>query len=499
MSRLSIADIDSLRANSAPIPCTIAPSTSSESFKSAHNHAKPKSTPLSHHFSLESRGFHGSALKNSARLPGTRKVISLGTGRPTAEHYPWNAVLFQAKGNALPNEKCEQMIGKHDEGYNLSLALSYGHAAGSPHLVRFVTEHVELVHNPPYADWGTMLSAGSTSALEIALRVFCNRGDTILAERYTYSGAVEVANLVGAQVQGIRMDSEGMCPDHLREVLSSWNEESRGPRPSVLYTIPSGQNPTGATQSVARRRAIYQVAEEFDLVVIEDDPYYFLRLGDCTGQRRNDSDQDDIPSYLSLDRAGRVVRLDSASKILAPGLRAGWVTASSLVIDKFLAYHEVSTIAVNGPAQLMLWKLLDDTWGHQGFFSWLDNLSRGYRSRRDTILDACKRYLPKEVCDWVPPEYGMFLWVKLDWKKHPRFKTQTEFEDVTQKLVEIEGRIMSCALLNGAQVTKGSLFQCNKDLTDELHFRMTFAAAPEGDLAEGVRIFANAVTDEFSC
>lgn len=409
------------------------------------------------------------------------------------------ASMRNGNASVVPNGLHEQIIGKHSKGYNLSLALNYGHAAGSPHLVRFVTEHVELVHNPPYADWGTVLTAGSTSALEIAFRIFCSRGDTLLAEWYSYPGAVEVAGLVGARIQGIRMDPEGMCPIHLLEVLSTWDNESQGPRPTVLYTIPSGQNPTGATQSEARKRAIYQIAEDFDLIVIEDDPYFFLRMSDCPGQQSSASNADYVPSYLSLDQAGRVVRLDSASKILAPGLRAGWVTASSAIIDKFIAYHEVSTIAVSGPTQLMLWKLLDDTWGHQGFFSWLDRLSNGYRSRRDIMLEACKQYLPREVCDWVAPECGMFIWINLDWRKHPQFKAQTMFGDVKLKLAAIENRILSCALSNGAQVTKGSLFQCNKDLTDELHFRMTFAAAPEDDLTEGVRIFADAVIDEFSC
>ncbi|KAK1145367.1 hypothetical protein N8T08_004242 [Aspergillus melleus] len=310
MSRLSITDIDSLRAHSAPIPCTVAPYTTSESFKSAHNHAKPKSVSLGHHFSLESRGFQGSAMKKSASPQSPRKIISLGTGRPTAEYYPWNALALEVpsmvssrNGNGEP-QVVKQTIGKHDAGYNLSLALNYGHAAGSPHLVRFVTEHVELVHNPPYADWGTVLTTGSTSALEIALRVFCNRGDTVLMERYTYPGAVEVAGLVGALVQGVDMDSEGLSPDHLREVLRTWDEEARGPRPTVLYTIPSGQNPTGATQSVERRRAIYQIVEEYDLVLIEDDPYYFLRLSDCSGRLQYDIGAGGIPSYLSLDLCG---------------------------------------------------------------------------------------------------------------------------------------------------------------------------------------------------
>jgi aromatic amino acid aminotransferase I len=107
---------------------------------------------------------------------------------------------------------------------------------------------VELIHHPPYSDWGVCLTAGSTSAMEIVFRIFSDRGDTILTEVYTYPGAVEGAALVGVQIEGVQMDAKGAKPDPLKRILDSW-DHSRGPKPTVFYTIPSGQNPTGATQS----------------------------------------------------------------------------------------------------------------------------------------------------------------------------------------------------------------------------------------------------------
>jgi aromatic amino acid aminotransferase I len=333
---------------------------------------------LDDHFSIESRSFNGSAMKKSASPLSNRKIISLGTGRPTPDHYPWDLLSFQGsfpdqrkamtQTGTVPNgvNKCEtqkpvsQEVTKSGEGYNLALALNYGHAAGSPHLLRFVTEHIELVHDPPYADWGTCLTAGTTSALEIAFRMFCNKGDTILTEVYTYPGTLEVTKLVGLQTQGVNLDAEGASKADLLQILSTW-DASRGPKPTVFYTIPSGHNPTGATQSLQRRREIYKIAEEHDLIILEDDPYYFLRLGTRPEQINNNHPGASLPSYLSLDKSGRVVRLDSASKILAPGLRAGWVTAQASILDKFLAYHEVSTVAVSGPVQIMMWKLLDES------------------------------------------------------------------------------------------------------------------------------------------
>lgn len=156
------------------------------------------------------------------------------------------------------------------------------------------------------------------------------------------------------------MGANGLRPDLLKGVLSSW-DSSQGPKPRVLYTVPTGQNPTGSSQPLERRKAIYKIATEYDLIIIEDDPYYFLCMGsyDSIGGVNGEicaenSSSNSIPSYLSLDTSGRVVRLDSTSKILAPGLRAGWVTASSQIIDKFLSYQEVSTVAVNGPSRLYL-------------------------------------------------------------------------------------------------------------------------------------------------
>ncbi|KAJ5633964.1 L-kynurenine/alpha-aminoadipate aminotransferase [Penicillium herquei] len=522
MSSISISDIKARRAGSGPLPVTVAPSISAHRFKSIHSYIKPSSKNFEHCFSVESRAFTGSALKKSASVAstGSKRIIPLGTGRPSPEYYPWGSLSFQeyapqletkqvdAHSEATTNETNTpaanghhqlvlQVSTKHDDGYNLGLALNYGHAAGSPNLLRFVTEHVELVHNPPYSNWDTCLTAGTTSAMEIAFRIFCNKGDIILSERYTYPGTVEVVSLVGAQMQAVDIDTEGASAIHLKEILDKW-DFSRGAKPTVFYTIPCGQNPTGTTQSLKRRRKILEIAEEHDLIIIEDDPYYFLRPGLCSEAVVPDILAGGAPSYLSLDTSGRVVRLDSTSKILAPGLRAGWVTANDVIIEKFLAYQEVSTVAVSGLVQMMLYKLLDESWGHTGFFSWLDFLSQQYRIRRDLMLEACSKYLPRDICTWVPPDYGMFLWLELDWRKHPRFKDEISYEGLSLSLLEIENNILQLALEDGVQVTKGSLFHCSKKPTEELHFRMTFAAASEEDLAEGVRIFADSIKKEFS-
>ncbi|KAJ5087376.1 PLP-dependent transferase [Penicillium angulare] len=505
MASLTVTDIRRLRLDSTPISKTVAPSVSADDFKSINSRRKPRSKKFDHHFSFECRAFNGSALKKSASVASSKKIISLGTGRPTADYYPWKMLAFESLTPALKESADQvstdspelQTVTKQDCDYNLALALNYGGAMGSPHLLRFFSEHTEMVHNPPYQDWDICLTAGATSAMEIAYRIFCNRGDNILMEDYTYPGTIEGASQLDLHICGVPIDAEGASADFLRKVLETWHL-SRGAKPTIFYTIPYGHNPTGVTQSVTRRREIYQIAEEHDLIIIEDDPYYFLNMG----SRAADISSNDtrIPTYLSIDTSGRVVRLDSTSKILAPGLRAGWVTASAQVIQKFIAYQEVSTVAVSGPSQLMLWKLLDETWGHEGFFTWLNNLSLEYRVRRDIMVGACELYLPKDICSWVDPVCGMFLWIELDWEKHPRFKHKDQLAQRASpaELVDIEQNILSASLANGVQVTKGSLFKCDKNALSKMHFRMTFAAAAKGDLEEGVKLFADAVKKEFA-
>jgi aromatic amino acid aminotransferase I len=525
MGRLNTADVELLRAKADPLSTQVAAFTAAEFYKSPHAKSKPSAMSHKQHFSIESKNFTGSTLKKTANQPIKRRFIPLGTGRPNADFYPWELLTLRG-GSTYPNtphyasgreidRPHDTAIVKHGGPYDLARGLNYGHAVGSQPLVRYITEHMEIVHDPPYRDWGVILTCGSTAALDVAMRIFCNRGDTILTEKFTYPGMIEVAQLLGLHTLGIEMDAGGLLPERLEDVLRDW-DASQGTRPTVLYTIPSGQNPTGTTQSLQRKTKIYEVVQNYDLMVIEDDPYYFLRMDLDSSALENgttDSNPDKTAaylaslaqSYLTLDRDGRVLRLDSVSKILAPGLRAGWVTASEEIIAKFIAYQEVSTVAVSGPTQLMLWNLLDVTWGHVGFFTWLIHLSTEYRSRLDVLLQACDTHLPTSVCSWVPPDSGMFLWISLDLQRHPSVQSMAQREAAERanlatktQIREIEVRLYATALERGVQITTGSLFDSNKLSAGSLHLRLTYAAAAQGDFDEAIKILGQMIREEFT-
>ncbi|KAK4625482.1 Aminotransferase swnA [Fulvia fulva] len=500
-----LAAVKHRRATSAALPVGIAPQVSSFLYRDTQNNHKPRANNFEHRLSDESRARHAATLKASASVTSTIEAINLGTARPSSKYSPWQSMAMGGfdpwargtdRGQASPvmNVACE----KGEAGWDFGTAMNYGWATGSPQLLRFVTEHVELIHNPPYQDWECCVTSGTTSALEMIFRILCNRGDSILTEAYSYPGTLEAVRPLSIKAIAVAMDEHGLRPDMLDLKLRQW-DPAHGPKPSVLYTVPCGQNPTGVTQPLERRKAIYAIAEAHDLLIIEDDPYYFLTLHEDLHTATPDQYIKTLPtSYLSLDHSGRVLRLDATSKILAPGLRAGWLTCCTQLMTKFLCHTECSTTAPSGPSQVMLYKTLDEAWGHEGFTMWLMRLSSQYKGCRDAMMRACERYLPKSICRWTEPTVGMFVWINIDVDGYPGAKTDSPRGGKVCNALMIEEKIFTGAKARGVQVSRGSWFAVEQGLKESaVAFRMTFAAAEESMLEEAVRRFAAAVKEEF--
>lgn len=511
----SFDDVHAHRQASQPLAMCIAPVLTLDMFKSARCFAKPISRDFTHLLSRESR----------SRLPATLKAagiflkadtISLGTGRPSAEYFPLNGMSLdfaQAPGfSATDGDKLLRIAtGKYDmvEGHaalDLAVALNYGYSAGSEQLVRYLTEHIDVVHNPPYSNWQTALTIGNTSAIDGAFRMFCTRGDYVIVEEFTYSGAIEAMRPLGLRVASIKMDKHGLLPEHLDEMLSKWDEDVRGAKkPFLLYMIPTGQNPSGVTQTLQRRQQIYSIADKHDLYIIEDDPYYFLQLEQTksvpTPKAAKFEDhttflQNLIPSYLSMDVSGRVLRLDSTSKLLAPGLRCGWMTGSSQLIERFLYHHDVSTVCPSGLSQLAMYNLLEESWGHGGFMNWLQFLRSEYSHRRDVLIQACTTYLPPTICSWNIPTSGMFHWIKIEWTAHPLVVNLAR-DLCSSDLLRVEDKIFETALSCGVVCCKGSTFRADEKGSAGMFFRTSFATATTSQLEEAIKRFGRAIAEEF--
>ncbi|EEU34408.1 uncharacterized protein NECHADRAFT_94787 [Fusarium vanettenii 77-13-4] len=494
----------------------VAAPCSSESFKTKNHKHKPLAKDWTHRLSPESTSRAGSSLKGAFKHLKNPGIISLGGGLPLSEFFPFDSLAFtvpsvtsvsgsQVNGNHGNNQILAEKndISEGRSVYDISVALNYSQGSGSAQLLRWIVEHTEMVHDPPYANWQCTMTIGSTSALDMALRMLTKPGDHVLSDYYTFASAVETAFPMGVRFFGIEMDSEGILPESLRATLENWKPEEHGnaPKPVLLYLIPTGQNPTGATQNLQRRRDIYRVAQEHDLIILEDDPYYFLQMApydpSADGSSRSEEFRSPadllkvlVPSYLSIDVDGRVIRMDSFSKVVSPGSRIGWITAPQEITERYKSHADVSTQGPSGFSQLALFKLLDEHWGHAGYLEWLVHIRKEYTKRRDFMVRACERHLPKDIISWEPAQAGMYQWLRVDWQTYP--------DAASKSLSDMEEEIWHETITQGALMARGSWFNATKEKPiNEIFYRTTFAAAPLDEVEEAIRRFGEALRERF--
>ncbi|GMH47540.1 hypothetical protein TL16_g00087, partial [Triparma laevis f. inornata] len=236
--------------------------------------------------------------------------------------------------------------------------------------------------------------------------------DTLLVESPTYSGSLAFLGPASVNLQGVQTDEHGLIPSDLRRVLEGW--EGSNPsrkKPRVLYTIPTGSNPSGGSLSLARKHEIYELAVEHDLLILEDDPYYYL---DFEGSSSPDG-PGRCPSLLSIDeRAGgaRVLRFDSFSKLLSAGIRVGFATGPAELIERIELHTQATMLHASGVSQAVVSKIFDHLGGVAGFLAHVDQVTSFYQERRDALVASVERHLGDFV-EFEPPKAGMFLWMRL--------------------------------------------------------------------------------------
>ncbi|KAM3513933.1 hypothetical protein MY11210_002365 [Beauveria gryllotalpidicola] len=504
-----IGEIQERRVDAGKLAAGVAAASNSDMFKGPQ-HGKPKAKRWDHHISEESRLRQPCALKQAAQFLKKPGLISLGSGLPSSQVFPFAELSMKIpvvpgfSEQATSEAGARATIGKYDiqDGkaeYDLSIALNYGQSTGSAQMMRYLTEHTEIICQPPYADWAICQTIGSTGALEQAMRMFCDksRRDAVLIEEFGFSTAMETIEPLRVGIFGTSVDSQGIVAEAMDELLSNWDQGTRGFRkPHILYTVPSGSNPTGATQGLERRQAIYAVAQKHDMIIIEDEPYYFLQM-DPYGQGESPPPAtiDEfvaslVPSYVSIDVDGRVMRLDSFSKVLAPGSRLGWVVASKQLIERYQRHAEVASQGPSGFSQVILHKLLDETWGHEGYLKWLMNLRAEYTQKRNALMVACEKHLPRDIVSWTPPASGMFVWLTVDHTKHP--------DHGNRKLEDIEQEIFDACIDRGVLVARGSWFRAEQHVPlSGLYFRATFATASPENMDIATSRLGDAVRSSF--
>ncbi|MGV9249436.1 aminotransferase-like domain-containing protein [Streptomyces sp. NPDC003710] len=317
----------------------------------------------------------GSAVRDILAVTARPEVVNFAGGLPAPG-------LFDADGVAAAFHAVLAEVPQR--------ALQYATTEGEPALRAALADRTTARGLPTGPD-DLLVTTGSQQALSLLATVLLEPGDTVLVEDPCYLAALQVFGFAGARVLAVPGDADGIDPDALEELVAR-------ERPKLLYTVPTFQNPTGRTLPAGRRAAIARVAARRGLWIVEDDPYGELRF---EGGR--------VPWIASYDDAhDRTVLLGSFSKVMAPGLRLGWLRAPAALRRACTVAKQATDLHTPTVNQLAAARYLTD----RDLDAHVSRVAAAYRERRDAMLAGLPEALP-EGSVWNRPEGGMFLWARL--------------------------------------------------------------------------------------
>lgn len=321
------------------------------------------------------------AIRRLTKLLGSREVISLAAGAPSHETFP-----LEELADIAARVIREQGI----------TALQYGATKGTGALVEAVAGILRARGIADSKPAEIVMTTGSQQGLDLIARVILDSGDVALVELPSYIGGLIALHNAGAEIVGVRQDDSGMVIDDLREKIDRARSEGR--RVKCIYTIPNFQNPSGVTLAAERRDELVQVAEEHDLLIIEDDAYFDLYFTDDASRL--------VP--LAALRPDRVVYLGTFSKVLSPGLRTAWLRAPEVLAEKVELAKEGADLSSSMLDQAIVIQAI-----REGLIERrLPELRRFYEVRCRAMLDALDRFAPPGS-RWTRPTGGFFILMEL--------------------------------------------------------------------------------------
>ncbi len=321
-----------------------------------------------------------SAIRDLLKVTEQPEMISFAGGLPAPECFPTEELTAAA----------ERVLVERPVA-----ALQYGPTEGYKPLREFLTSHVaRLGISVPVEQ--LLITSGSQQALDLLGKLMIDPGALVAVEEPTYMGALQAWRPYQPRFATLPMDEEGLVVDALERLLQG------GERPRFLYLVSSFQNPTGVTLSPERRHRLLEVATEYRLPIVEDDPY---------GELYYNSARPQPLAALDVELSGalrHVVYLSTFSKLLAPGLRVGWVAAPQELVSKLVQAKQGLDLHTGSLSQAMAYEACCD-----GLLDrHVPTIRSTYHTRRDTMLDALELHMPKDV-KWTRPNGGMFIWLTL--------------------------------------------------------------------------------------
>lgn len=374
-----------------------------------------------------------------AKKPG---IISFAGGLPDPKIFP--AEKFVEIASSIKD--------------NANTALQYGKTEGLDELVDFVVEWCNKRYNFSIKPENVVIVSGSQQAMDAIGKVFIDYGDLIYVEAPTYVGTLVAFRNCGARFVGIPMDEEGMIVDLLEEDIKKRQKENL-PMPKFVYVIPNFQNPSGRVLSLHRRKRLYELAEKYDLVIIEDDAY---------GEIYYDEKP---PAHIkSMDVSNRVIYCGTFSKILAPGTRVGWIIGDKDIIRKIVLVKQGMDLSTSTLAQFFIYEFCKRGWLEPQ----IELIRKHYSVKRDVMEEAIREYLPAGT-KYSRPGGGFFYWVQVE-----GVDTTDLFKLAVEKY--------------GVAYVVGSAFYPYGERNDEMRINFTYPS--ENELKEGIKRLGDAIKEK---
>lgn len=387
-------------------------------------------------FSRRTNTVKASEIRELLKIIDKKDIISFGGGLPAEETFPIDEM----------KDICNETLSE-EGSRSMQYSTSEGHIALRNLIVDIMKEKGVTIDID-----NILITTGSQQGLDLSAKVFIDEGDSILCESPTYLAAINAFKPFYPNFIDVKMDDNGLIIEELEKILEL-NKNIK-----FLYTIPDFQNPTGVTLSLERRIKLMELANKYDLIIIEDNPYSELRY-----------EKEALPILKSLDTEGRVIYVSTFSKIVCPGYRIGWVCASKEIINKYVLFKQGTDLHTNIFSQMQVARFFQkyDIKEHTKKNALI------YKKKRDVMLEAIEQEFPKCI-KYTKPNGGMFIWVELP-------------EYMNSKV------LLQKTLAKGVAFVSGSSSFPNGGHENTL--RLNYSGLPEDKIRKGIKILSEVIKD----